>query len=111
MGMARTFSGKVAFEIIVNGTSLECIADVEFTATPPVAATWDDPAEGGEVEVLLVEGIWTEQVEETKLPDGTIKRGIRRVDFTDPTPKWLEDFICEQANGEDLLEHAGTARP
>lgn len=25
---------------------------VEFTMTPPIPATWDDPAEGGEVEII-----------------------------------------------------------
>ena len=42
----------------------DIVLDVEFTATPYIPATWDDPAEGGEIEVqdIYLEGLCVTQI-------------------------------------------------
>ena len=40
------------YTIVRDGKDIE--VSVEFDATPHIAATWFDPAEGGEIEILAV---------------------------------------------------------
>lgn len=47
--MARTYL-HTFYREADDGT--ETAVTVEFTQTPNISATWDDPAEGGEVEIV-----------------------------------------------------------
>lgn len=82
-----TYSHTVPIDIAGNQVQVE----FEFTCTPLVPATWDDPAEGGEVEidsaVLLIE---------------KHDKPIERID----APNWLLDIL---GNDEDVIEHLGAS--
>lgn len=45
--MSREFDHTMKIDIAGNDVEIE----FSFTATPVVPATWDDPAEGGEIEI------------------------------------------------------------
>lgn len=113
--MARTFEHTVFLELIFgrNATEEVC-ATIEFTATPIIPATWDDPAEGGEVEKLKVIDLFIPEVKAQ--PERQIPTPLREGQFTTVAevkarprvdlecPKWLEEMILEHADDETLLE-------
>ena len=103
--MPRTFTHDVTLEVLLCGNSFELVATVEFTATPVVPATWDDPAEGGEVEVLGVvclEHEWTvEVVDEVGGAPKRVTKGM-----TIDCPKPLADLILANVDEDELFQSA-----
>ena len=103
--MPRTFTHDVTLEVLLCGNSFELVATVEFTATPVVPATWDDPAEGGEVEVLGVTSLaheWT--VEVVDEPGGVPKRVKKETAIECPKP--LADLILANVDEDELFQSA-----
>lgn len=99
--MAREFTGTIPFEIM----GVDIIAEVRFTATPPIPATHDDPAEGGEIEILGVEKLYTEHWR-------TLAGKQHRTRTDLECPDWLLDIIVEQGADEgDLMIQADFDEP
>ena len=73
--MPRTFTHEITLEVLAHGNSFELVATVDFTASPIVPATYWEPAEGGEVEVIGVTSLAHEYtVEVVDEPGGAPKR-------------------------------------
>ena len=105
--MARRFIHDVTLEVLLCGNSFELVATVEFTATPIVPATYWQPAEGGEVEVLDVIDLFMVKPADTqgvKLPaDAIVARPIKEsVDC----PNWLRDLIIAALDEDALFQSA-----
>ena len=103
--MPRTFTHDVTLEVLLCGNSFELVATVEFTATPIVPATYHDPAEGGEVEVIGVIDLrheWT--VEVVDEAGGKPKRVKKTTDID--IPNGLRDLILANLDEDALFQSA-----
>ena len=113
--MPRTFFHDVTLEVLLCGNSFELVATVEFTATPVVPATYWQPSEGGEVEVLKVIDLFVPEVKEravtrmcVPLKDGEFVdvpavKAKPRIDI-DPIPPALAELILVNVDEESLFE-------
>ena len=101
--MTRTHFRDVTVEIGSGSDwGREIIATVEFTATAIIPATWDDPAEGGEVEALNVIDLFIPEVAGRKGEYGQEISGKPRIDLD--CPAWLAAMILENIDTGALLE-------
>jgi hypothetical protein len=94
--MPHTFLHDVDVNINLHGdyADINLIATIEFTCTPFIAATYDDPAEGGEVEVV--------EVVEVFVPGKTTADRV-----TLECPKWLSDWIMANVDSDVLANSVG----
>jgi hypothetical protein len=101
--MPRTFFHDVDVNITLHGdyADINVLASIEFTCTPIVPATYDDPAEGGEVEVVSVVEVFVPAKATTYRSDGRIRDSATdRV--TLECPKWLSDWIMASVDSDVL---------
>ena len=104
--MSQTHFHDVTIELVICGNSEELVATVEFTATPVIPATYDDPAEGGEVEVVGVVDLFIPEREAViagehhHTPGAVLLKAKPRVDLE--RPAWLIDFIIANVDEEVL---------
>ena len=103
--MPRTFFHDITLEVLLCGNSFELVATIEFTATPVVPATWDDPAEGGEVEVIGVEGLAHEWAYEVVDEPGGVPKRVKKKTFMDCPPA-LAELILANVDEDDLYRSA-----
>ncbi len=115
--MPRTFFHDITLEVLLCGNSFELVATVEFTATPVVPATYWQPAEGGEVEVLKVIDLFVPEIKEraaarvrvrVPLNDGEFVdvpavKAKPRIDI-DPIPPAFAELILSNVDEESLFE-------
>lgn len=101
-----THNATISAEIIFGDGSKEILADVSFSTSRYYPATYNDPAEGGEIEDMTVTRLY--RVENKKVwstiagSPPTIEKIIHEL----PCPEWLADMICENADLSALAEQS-----
>lgn len=104
--MARTFFHDIEVSIGIKDSTLEAMATIEFTATPGYPATYDDPAEGGEVTSIAVIDLFVPaKASRTSIHGLSLMPSIPRQ--TLECPKWLSDWIVSEVSDELLFESLG----
>ena len=91
---SATFYDVVTIELTGNGNgygdSIDC--EVEFLVTRPIPATYDDPAEGGECEIVAVRPFRYAR------RDGVVT--TTRV--YEPVPDWLDEMLRQCIDVDSL---------
>jgi hypothetical protein len=97
--MASTFFHDIAVMLVIGKerAEFETVATIKFTCTRPIPATWDDPPEGGEVQVLKVLELFIPAKKGGKLSSPTAR-------VTLDCPQWLEDAILADVDSGELAE-------
>lgn len=75
-----------------DGAEMEC--QVEYTCTPGVAATWDHPAEGDEIEIVTIRPL-----KEIRYDS---KTGRKLAPAFHDCPRWLESLLEGCINVNEL---------
>jgi hypothetical protein len=105
--LSRTFLHDVDVQIVLLDSDLVFMATIEFTCTPIIPATYDDPAEGGEVEIVSVVEIFIPAKATTYNAYGAIRNSATdRVNLE--CPKWLSDWIIANVDSDVLFNSLGS---
>ena len=100
--------------VIVNvsfpGFDGEIYADLSYTVTPYHPATYDDPAEGGAIEDIEVDRLWSETIKTTPSTVYGEKPVVNRIITELERPQWLVDLIVRNVDHADLYEASADDR-
>lgn len=106
---------RCTMTVIVNikfpGFDDEVYADVSYSVTPYHPATYDDPAEGGEIEDIEVTRLWSETIRTMPSTVYGEKPVVDRIITELDRPQWLVDLIVDNVDKADLYEAAADDTP